>query len=478
MDPLLATLILILLALVGARFSFSTVHIAAGPRLLFRTGTHFIVIGFVLGPSVLGLVTREALEHLFPFFALGFGWVGFLFGMQLERDTMRAFAARLHRFAVGQALFAFAFMTTVGLIGLLATGRFGRVEILLVLLASATACTSAPAGIAMVSSNFLVRGPVRKMLFFTASVDGIVGIILLQLIYAGYHPPDALGLLGTLPAYAWTVVAVAVGLLCGIIFVWLTRRRTEIEELVLFLMGMAAFAAGAALQLQLSPLFVSVVMGAVVANLVSDPRRVLRVMARWEKPSYVIMLILAGALVQIPTPWIIPLALAYAVLRGGAKVAGASAMLRIETLPFATPRFLGLGLIPQGGISLVMALSALLTFYGLEIGGVDVSQGLFSVVVLGVVLSESVGPALTTRTLRAAGEISPLVEQALASGDDESARAEAAGHKPEIPDGEDHGDGNDDGEDDAEYDAEDDAEDDVEDDVEGGVDDGTRTFAS
>jgi hypothetical protein len=82
-DPLLATLILILLALVGARFSFSTVHIAAGPRLLFRTGTHFIVIGFVLGPSVLGLVTREALEHLFPFFALGFGWVGFLFGMQL-----------------------------------------------------------------------------------------------------------------------------------------------------------------------------------------------------------------------------------------------------------------------------------------------------------------------------------------------------------------------------------------------------------
>ena len=161
MDPLLATLILISLALVGARVSFSTANIAAGPRLLFRTGTHFIVIGFVLGPSVLGLVTREALEHLFPFFALGFGWVGFLFGMQLEKDTVRAFAGHLHRFAAGQALLAFVFMTTVGLIGLLAFGRLGRVEAFLVLLASATACTSAPAGIAMVSSNFLVRGPVR-----------------------------------------------------------------------------------------------------------------------------------------------------------------------------------------------------------------------------------------------------------------------------------------------------------------------------
>ena len=434
MDTLLATLILISLALLGARFSFSTVKFAAGPRLLFGTGIHFIVIGFVLGPSVLGLVTREALEHLFPFFALGFGWVGFLFGMQLERDTIRAFAAHLHRFAAGQALFAFAFMTMAGLFGLLVLGLLGRMEILVVLLASATACTSAPAGIAMVSSNFLVRGPVRDTLFFAASVDGIVGIILLQLIYAGYHPPDALGLLGDLPAFAWTVLAISVGVLCGIIFVWLSRGRTEIEELVLFLMGIAAFAAGAALQLQLSPLFVSVVMGAVVANLVPDPRRILRVLARWEKPAYVILLLLAGALVRFPTFWIIPLSLVYASLRGGAKVAGASTMTRLETLPFPTPRGLGLGLIPQGGISLVMALSALLTFYGLEIGGVDVSQGLFSVIVLGVVLSELMGPMFTRQTLVRAGEVSSLVENVLELEDDESVREQGAPHTPKNSD--------------------------------------------
>ena len=392
MDPLLATLILISVALVGARFSFSRTNIAAGPRLLFRTGTHFIVLGFVVGPSALGLVTREALEHLFPFFALGFGWVGFLLGMQLERDTIRRFAGHLHRFATGQALLTFAFMTSVGLIGLLPFGRLGGPAALLVLLVSATACTSAPAGIAMVSSNFLVRGPVRDMLFFAASVDGIVGIILLQFIYAGFHPSDALGLFGDVPVLVWTVLAISVGVLCGIIFVWLSRGRTAIEELILFLMGITAFAAGAVVQLQLSPLFVAVIMGAVVANLVPDHGRVLRVMAQWEKPVYVILLILAGALAQFSTPWVIPLGLVYAILRGGAKVAAAKTMIRIEALPFPTPKFLGLGLVPQGGISLVMALSALLTFYGLEIGGVDVSQGLFSVVVLGVVLSKLVGP--------------------------------------------------------------------------------------
>ena len=65
------------------------------------------------------------------------------------------------------------------------------------------------------------------------------------------------------------------------------------------------------------------------------------------------------------------------------------------------------------------------------------SQGLFSVVVLGVVLSELVGPMLTTETLRRAGEISTGVEKALALGDDDRARAEAARHTHEILDGED-----------------------------------------
>lgn len=110
-------------------------------------------------------------------------------------------------------------------------------------------------------------------------------------------------------------------------------------------------------------------------------------------------------------------------------------MIRFGTLPFPTSRFLGLGLIPQDGISLVMALSALLTFYDLELGGVDVSQGLFSVVVLGVVLSELVGPVLTTETLVHASEISSGMEGALAVGDDDRATAKAGHQTSEIPSG-------------------------------------------
>ena len=43
-DPLVGTLALLLVALLGARVSFSSERVPPGPRLLFRTGTHFLLI--------------------------------------------------------------------------------------------------------------------------------------------------------------------------------------------------------------------------------------------------------------------------------------------------------------------------------------------------------------------------------------------------------------------------------------------------
>ena len=43
MDPLVSTLVVILLALLGARLSFSTERVPEVTRLLFRTGTHFLL---------------------------------------------------------------------------------------------------------------------------------------------------------------------------------------------------------------------------------------------------------------------------------------------------------------------------------------------------------------------------------------------------------------------------------------------------
>lgn len=430
MDPLVSTLVLILVALLGARFSFSTEGVPAGPRLLFRTGTHFVFVGFLLGPEVLGLISAEALAQLDPLLALALGWVGFLFGLQLDRETLKQFPSRFFVVAGVQAVLTLAIFLLLGWALLESVGQAGEVQMLLLGAAAATACTTTPAGIALVSTNFLVRGKVRELLFFVASIDALIGITALQVVYSIYHPSQLVLNLAEVPPAGWTVLALGLGVLCAILFLWLTRARPGSEELVLLLLGISALVSGGALQLQISPLFVAAVMGAVVANLHADRQRVFSVLQQWEKPLYVVLLILAGALLRVPTLWILPLIGFYVIARTVGKVAGSAVAVSATELPVPMPRRLGLGLLPQGGISLAMAVSVVLTYEGLAVAGHSAAEIFFSIVVGGVVISELIGPFFVHQVLRRAGEISPRVEQALEEGDDRKAKEEAIRHAP------------------------------------------------
>lgn len=430
MDPLVSTLILIALALVGARVSFSTRAVGAGVTLVLRTGTHFIFLGLLLGPVALGLFDESAIRELYPLLALALGWIGFLFGLQLDRSILGQFPLRDHVAMVAQAVVAFFVFAGIGLWVSREWASSWEGAELLIWVAAATAATTTPAGIAIVSSNFLVRGQIRRLLLFIASLDAIVGIAALQWLYASAHPAvESASVFGLIPAVTWVLIAVALGVICGLIFLWLTQPRHGKEELVLFLLGVSAFASGAALELQLSPLFVSVVMGAVVANLSPDRERVFATLQRWEKPIYIVFLLLSGALLRLPTLWVVPLGLAYFAVRAGGKILGnflSPAILRIRDV---NP-MLGVGLIPQGGIALAMALSGVLVFSDMELVSQRSADVFFAVVVMGVVISELAGPFLTIRVLRRAGEISPKVEEALATGDEELARKAALEHHP------------------------------------------------
>jgi Kef-type K+ transport system membrane component KefB len=279
----------------------------------------------------------------------------------------------------------------------------------------------------MVSSNFLVRGNVRDLLFFIASLDALVGITALQVVYALFRPDGSVG--GAAPGQLTLVMAaVGLGVVMGIVFLWLVRRRPRAEELVLFVLGICAFAAGAALQWGLSPLFVSVVMGAVVANVHRDRQRVFTLLERWEKPVYLTFLLLAGALLHVPSGWVLLLALAYGLLRVLTKGAASAALVTVTPLGMDVPRRLGLGLVPQGGIALAMAVSGVLMYPDVRIRGTGAEMALFTIVAVGVLLSELSGPFLTVKLLRRAGEISPRVEEALAEGDQRRAEREAIRH--------------------------------------------------
>ncbi len=431
MDPLVSTLILIALALVGARLSFSSSGKVSGPSLLLQTGAQFLFVGFLLGPEVLGLFPTAAVEDLFPLLALALGWIGFLFGLQLDRSSLGHFPKRYHLAMILQAVLTYLIFAGGAWLIFSWTGILSDETRPLMWVAAATAAISTPAALSMVSSNFLLRGRVRRLLLFHSSLDAVVGIIAVQWIYGALHPNP--GFL-PMPAVVWLAAATGLGLLCALIFLRVSQPRAGKEELVLFLLGVSAFASGAALKLQLSPLFVSVVMGAIVANLAPDKDRIFQALQNWEKEIYVVLLLLAGALIRLETIWVLPLGIGYFLIRGIAKTVANGVAPKLSGLRDLSPK-IGMGLVAQGGISLAMALSAVLIFADLDLVDETAGSTFLAVIVIGVILSELVGPFLAIRLFRAVGEISPKVEAALADGDQERARKEALiHHRADIED--------------------------------------------
>lgn len=402
MDALLAVLVLVVLGILGARFGFRDREAPLGVRLFLSTGTHFLVLGFLLGPHGAGLFDPELLDAFSPVVALGLGWIGFLFGMQFDRESLRAFTLRERAASMGQALVAFLVLSAAGVGGYLWLGGSGTAELSLILAAAAVGCITTPTGLGVVFGSVRASGPASRLLSLSTSLDAAVGITALAGVLAWFHPPTVLAGVPLAPV-RWFVATLLLGIFFGWLFLSLTREGTGAEELVLFLLGLTLLAAGTGAYFSLSPLFACAAAGAFVANFTPFRNQAYSVLSEWEKPVYVVFLLLGGALLRFPGWILLPLVAAYVLLRIVAKLAGGLVALPALPADSREPLF-GLGLTAQGGISLAMAVSVYHViahaYPGLE--GVD---HFFSVVVLGVMVSELVGPPLVRTALVRAGEV-------------------------------------------------------------------------
>ncbi len=405
MSPLLKLALLLVAALLISRVSWRPRLAVAGLSLLVALGTHFLALGVLLGP-VTGVLSRQVVEALAPFLMLGLGWVGMLMGMQLERSQLRQFSLRLPLATVTEGLLAFglawaAAWAIVALLGLADSAWSPRGPAILTL--CAVTAVSAPAATALVSSGLRARGPVSRLLMYVSSLDGLVGVAALSLVVCWYRGSTGSGIEADDPWFRLGLL-LAAGLLSGLLFVSLTRAKPSAEELVLFLGGTVLFASGIAYALELSPLAVCLIGGAVVANVSRFRGRVYATLASWEKPIYGILLVLAGAILRPPDWRVVPLVLLLLGVRLVAKLFGTWAALRIVAAR-GVPSRLGLGLFANGGLALAIVINYALN-YG-PYAGVEsvVVDTVFAAVVLAVAGSEIAGPWLLKNVLARAGEL-------------------------------------------------------------------------
>ncbi len=386
--------LLVVLALAGHRRTFTRIPLPVGARLLFLTGTEFILVGIALGGEFLGILDAEILRGLTPLYTLGLGFAGMVFGLQLDLRRIARFPARHPLAACVQACVTMAAVFVP--CHLLLRRAFGDgAEVLLssLVLAATAGCTG-PTALALLSRELrLPSTPFLGFLRYVSGLDAFCGLVVLGCAFA-------LARAGAAPAAAllWFGASLALGASVGALLQLLGRLRCRQEELVVFVLGAVLFAGGAAQHLGLSPLFVCMVAGAVLANLPGAGGRVFLLLVPLEKQAYLVLLILAGALWRAGPSWVLGFAVLYLVLRFTGKLLGGFFAARAARGGVPAPPSLGLGLVSQGG----MAVAMIINFARVappEIGGVVVTA-----VLAGVLVNELISPVLARAALCRASE--------------------------------------------------------------------------
>jgi len=390
-NPVLALALILVAGLAATRLRLPHLRRSLSLDLVLAAGAPFLLAGLLLGPG-LGVLDHETLRTVAPVTALGVGWIGAVFGARLEWRLLRRIPRRAWALAALQG--AAVLLLTVLTARLLtraapALAPAWRPTLPDLLTLGAAAMISGPGAVALVARALRVPAALTRALWLAALLDTALGGVVFAFALGLSQPHRSFA--GAALGWAhWIAVAVASIGGVGVLFLWLCRLRgeTETEALGLDLVAVVLLGSGLGYAADLSPFVVCALATALIVNLSPLRRRVQALLDAWEPTIYAVFLVVVGAVLDVPTPWLVPAGLLLGVVRVAARWA-------VVRDPAAPPARLGLATIAQGGVPLALALSFTLTYGGS--GG-----SLLATVLVGVLLAQALAVPLMALALRPA----------------------------------------------------------------------------
>jgi hypothetical protein len=362
MTPFLGLLLILVTTFIGVRF-FGRSTVLKTPLFsgLIVSGVPYILIGVILGPRIFNFLNPDVIIHLKPLISMAIGWVGLLFGLQLRWRNIRRFPGNYVLFTSVQSMVSFVII----FFGMGAILHFighpslrNRPEALLIL--AALGSMTAPISIGRIIIEKKVKGRLAHLLQFVSSLDSFWGIVIAGLTMAIYHSPALRWISGQ---WQWILLSIILSVVIGIIFRFLFSTRFGQEETFLIVLGLIIFTSGIGFYLRLSPIFINMIVGITMAQFHRESDKVMRVLHLAEKPTYVFLLVFAGASWNFHFGEEILLIVTFIAVRFLGKYAGGWISASRIDCAFPIPRNVGKALLSFGGISLALAFNFQL-FYG------------------------------------------------------------------------------------------------------------------
>jgi len=401
-SPILALAGLITIGLLVPRLTSVRWPRARTLEVLVAAGGPLVALGLVLGPGI-DFLDRPALRAIAPATGLAIGWIGASLGARFEWRYVRRIPRSAWLLAALSSLAALIVVTVAAwlatrLVPALALAWTPRLPAILAL--GAVAAASGPGLVALLLHAAGIAPRADRPIIRAALLETLCAVLVMTVPLGLERRGTALSLV------VWVTLAIGTGALGGTVFLWLTRLRPKLAgaELALVVLMTLIFGTGLGAAAGVTPFVTCFLAGVVIVNASSRRHAVRAVLTRGERPTSVVLLVVAGALLALPTMWM----LVAALLLFGSRAVAKWLAVRYGGPPLGLAhlsRNWGLGTIAQGSAVVALGVSYAL-LYGRE------GAPLLTTVVLLVAAAQLAAPPLLALALRAESRAPALTETA------------------------------------------------------------------
>lgn len=400
------------LLLIGIIITFGFGLGEVAERLNLPRVTGYIIAGVLLNPRVFHIVPLGFMHGVDPVVNVALSILTFEIGGTLALAPLRELGKGIVYITIGEAGFAALAVTAGTAITLPFLVHFPGESFIvaylpLALFLGALGSPTDPSATLAVIHQYKTRGPVSFSIMGVAALDDALGIINFSIagtIVTALTAHTPFHLTSILAPLLDIGGAILIGIFAGVAFHFLSRMLHRLPEgfSIVLVVGMLALSYGLASFLKVDELLTTMTAGITVVNFGHERDRIFQLLEEYIEPlAFVLFFTISGMYLDFDILFrFFHLVVLFVVFRTIGKLTGAYTGASIAHSPLSVRRYTGLGLIPQGGIVIGLALLA-----RHEAGSSVTGDILVSVIIGATIIHELIGPLTSKLALHKAGEI-------------------------------------------------------------------------
>lgn len=389
-DPILSLAIVFILSFFLSRLV---------KKFKIPTITAYIVLGILLSPGLLNLISGKLLQSSEFFSNIVLGMIAFSLGASFSLGVFRRVGKAVTSISIAAALCTWVFVAVV-------CWLIFKQPFYIALVLGAIASATDPASTVIVTQEHRAKGSFTDTLLGIVAIDDAWALIIfaLSLALAKSFIAHSAGLTEVFKALSKSFMQIVgsfvVGGLTAVLFNRFAHLIASVKERLIYTLGFLFLTIGLAYFFNFSVLLACMFMGAVLVNTNRMSGQFFNSLRDIEMPLYIIFFVLAGASLDVSVLLVGgSLTLAFIIFRSLGKYVGAFLGAAVINAPTPVKKYMGLALIPQAGVALACALVAK---HSLNNGWGDL---ILTITLATTVVFELIGPSITKFSLIKAGDI-------------------------------------------------------------------------